>query len=74
MAKRDFSVVGSLFLDSLLAVQELNRRSLKVSSGVEKIKQAGNSFYFEWTGAKLDVRLESTSNPFVAKLEIKRTN
>jgi hypothetical protein len=57
-----------------LAVEELNKRSLAMPSGKAKIKQAGNSFYFEWTGAKLDVRLEPGKDPFVAKLAIKKTS
>ena len=39
----------------------------------QKSKKAGNSFYFEWTGAKLDISLEPTRNPFVARLKIKKT-
>ena len=57
-----------------LADYELSKRSLAMPSGNAKIKQVGTSFYFEWTGAKLDVRLEPTRNPFVAKLKIKKTN
>lgn len=52
---------------------ELAQREIEIPSGSAKIKKAGNSFYFEWTGAQLDVRLESTRNPFVAKLKIKKT-
>ncbi|NYT46743.1 MAG: hypothetical protein H0A75_02920 [Candidatus Methanofishera endochildressiae] len=36
---------------------------MAMPSGKAKIKQAGNSFYFEWTGAKLDVRLEPGKDP-----------
>ena len=57
-----------------LAEHELSKRSLALPSGSAKIKRGGNSWYFEWTGAKLDVRLEPTRNPFVARLEIKNTH
>ncbi|GFO74636.1 hypothetical protein BPLS_P1440 [Bathymodiolus platifrons methanotrophic gill symbiont] len=49
-------------------ITELELRDIEIPSGMAKIKKAGNSFYFEWTGASLDVRLEPTRNPFVAKL------
>ncbi|TXL19714.1 hypothetical protein BMR06_08755, partial [Methylococcaceae bacterium HT5] len=54
-------------------ITELELRDIEIPSGMAKIKKAGNSFYFEWTGASLDVRLEPTRNPFVAKLKIKKT-
>ncbi len=57
-----------------LAEQELSNRNLAIPSGTAKIKRAGNSFYFEWTGAKLDIRLEPTRNLFVARLKIKKTD
>ncbi len=56
-----------------IVVHELAQRDAEIPSGAAKIKKAGNSFYFEWTGAKLDIRLEPTGNPFVAKLKIKKT-
>ena len=52
---------------------ELAKRDTEIPSGTAKIKKAGNSFYFEWTGSRLDIRLEPTSNPFVARLKIKKT-
>lgn len=57
-----------------LVEHELSQRNLPPPSGTAKIKQAGNSYYFEWTGAKLDIKLEPTRNPFVAKLKIKKTD
>ena len=56
-----------------MVTNELELRDIEMPSGNAKIKKVGNSFYFEWTGAKLDVRLEPTRNPFVAKLKIKKT-
>ncbi|NOQ16045.1 MAG: hypothetical protein GQ581_03215 [Methyloprofundus sp.] len=56
-----------------LAIHELNVRELSLPSGKAKIKAVGNSYYFEWTGAQLDIALAPTSNPFVAQLKIKRT-
>ena len=57
-----------------IVVNELAQRDIEIPSGAAKIKKAGNSFYFEWTGAKLDIRLEPTRSPFVAKLKIKKTS
>ena len=56
-----------------IVINELAQRDTEIPSGSAKIKKVGNSFYFEWTGASLDVRLEPTRNPFVAKLKIKKT-
>jgi len=53
---------------------ELAQRNIEIPSGSAKVKKAGNSFYFEWTGAKLDVSLEPTRKPFVARLKIKKTS
>ena len=57
-----------------IVINELAQRDIEVPSGLAKIKKAGNSFYFEWTGAKLDIRLEPTKNPFEARLKIKTTD
>ena len=56
-----------------MVTTELAKRDTEIPSGTAKIKKAGNSFYFEWTGAKLDISLEPTRNPFVARLKIKKT-
>jgi hypothetical protein len=56
-----------------LVMQALNERGLDAPSGGAKVKKAGTSFLFEWTGADLDVVLEPTSDPLVAKLKIKDT-
>ena len=56
-----------------LVMQALNERGLDAPSGSAKVKKAGTSFLFEWTGADLDVVLEPTSDPLVAKLKIKDT-
>jgi hypothetical protein len=52
---------------------ELQALSIEVPSGGAKIKRAGTSFQFEWTGSGRDVVLEPTANPLVAKLTIKET-
>lgn len=55
-------------------VNELVQRDTEIPSGKAKVKKVGGSYYFEWTGANLDVSLEPTANPFVAKLKIKKTH
>ena len=57
-----------------LVTSELGKREIAPPSGTAKIKQVGNSFYFEWSGAQLDVSLEPTNNPFIATLQIKKTH
>ncbi len=57
-----------------IVTHELSKRDIEIPSGAAKVKPAGNSFYFEWTGAQLDVSLDPTGNPFVAKLQIKKTH
>jgi len=56
-----------------LVMQALKERGLDAPSGGAKVKKAGTSFLFEWTGADLDVVLEPTADPLVAKLKIKDT-
>ncbi|MDF1582609.1 MAG: PepSY domain-containing protein [Methyloprofundus sp.] len=58
---------------SAKVTNELALRSIALPSGQAKVKNAGNSFYFEWTGSGLDVLLEPNTNPLEAKLTIKRT-
>ncbi|MCF7969538.1 MAG: PepSY domain-containing protein [Methylococcaceae bacterium] len=54
-------------------VNELTQRSIALPSGEAKVKTAGNSFYFEWTGSAVDVLLEPSVKPLEAKLTIKQT-
>lgn len=63
-------------LDVLLPLvkQELTARGAATPSGTPKIKKAGTSFRFEWTGSNLDVTLEPTPDPAIAKLKIKDTD
>ncbi len=56
-----------------LVEQELQQRSLAFPTGAAKIKSAGDSFAFEWTGSKRDVVLEPTSNELIASLVVKET-
>ena len=56
-----------------LVVQLLEERSLSQPSGGFKVKKAGTSFYFEWTGSNRDVVLQPTETRLEAKLQIKET-
>ena len=56
-----------------LVTQTLATRGLDTPSGGAKIKKAGTSYLFEWTGADLDVQLEPTGHPLMARLTIKDT-
>jgi len=57
-----------------LVTEELKQRDITLPSGKISIKGPGKFYYFIWTGARLDVELEQTNNPFVARLKIKQTN
>jgi len=54
-------------------INELAQRSIALPSGKAKLKTAGNSFYFEWTGAEVDVLLEPSAKLLEVKLTIKQT-
>lgn len=56
-----------------LVTQELVARGLETPTGGAKVKQAGTSYLFEWTGSDLDVVLEPTADPLVAKMKLKDT-
>jgi hypothetical protein len=56
-----------------LVRQALAERGLDTPSGGAKVKQAGTSYLFEWTGADMDIELEPTADPLVARLKIKDT-
>ena len=56
-----------------LAKKELKKQDIEAPSGKAKIKKIGTSFRLEWTGSNMDIILEPTSQPLVAKLEIKHT-
>jgi hypothetical protein len=56
-----------------LVVAQLGQQDLAHPSGGFKVKSAGTSFYFEWTGSNRDVVLSPTANPLEAKLQIKNT-
>jgi len=56
-----------------LAKKELKRRDIEAPSGQAEIKRIGSSLRLEWTGSNMDIIIEPTSQPLIAKLEIKRT-
>jgi hypothetical protein len=57
-----------------LAKKELQRQGLETPTGQAKIKRMGSSFRLEWTGSNMDIIIEPTSEPLIAKLEIKNTS
>jgi len=66
-------VQGELAELVALAKKELKKQDIEAPSGKAKIKKIGTSFRLEWTGSNMDIILEPTSQPLVAKLEIKHT-
>ena len=52
---------------------ELESRGIAEPTGGAKIKKAGTSWKFEWTGSRRDVVLGPTRNPQFARLQIKET-
>ncbi len=57
-----------------LAKKELEKQNKTIPSGQAKIKKIGDAFKLEWTGSNMDVILEPTSQPLIAKLKIKNTS
>ena len=57
-----------------LTKEELKKQNISIPSGQAKIKTIGESFKLEWTGADIDIILEPTSEPLIAKLKIKNTS
>lgn len=57
-----------------LAKKELKKQNLATPSGKAKLKKMGSSFKLEWTGSKIDIVIEPTSQPLMATLEIKNTS
>jgi hypothetical protein len=57
-----------------LVVKNLLEKNLPLPTGQGKIKNAGTSYKFEWTGSNLDIELEPTSDPLFAKMKVKETS
>jgi hypothetical protein len=57
-----------------LATKELKKQNVEPPSGQAKIKRIGSSFKLEWTGSNIDVVVEPTLQPLIAKLQIKNTS
>lgn len=57
-----------------LAKEELERQDIETPSGQANIKRIGSSFRLEWTGSNMDIIIEPTSQPLIAKLEMKKTS
>ncbi len=57
-----------------LAKKELKKRNVAHPTGTAKIKKIGSSYKLEWTGSNMDVVLEPSSRPLVAKLQVKDTD
>ncbi len=56
-----------------LARQVLEEQDIAPPSGGMRVRKAGTSFLFEWTGSNRDLVISPTENPLVAKVEIKDT-
>lgn len=57
-----------------LATNELIKHNIKAPTGQAKIKKIGDAFKLEWTGSKVDIIIEPTQKPLIAKLQIKETS
>lgn len=58
----------------LMAEQELQKRDKALPTGKAKVKKAGTSFKFEWTGSVMDIVIEPTSDPLIAIMSIKKAS
>jgi len=57
-----------------LAKNELKKQNIELPTGQAKIKRIGPAFKLEWTGSNMDIILEPTFQPLIAKLQIKNTS
>lgn len=57
-----------------LAEIELKKLNIATPTGEAKIKRIGSAFKLEWTGSNMDVVLESTPQPLLLKLEVKKAS
>jgi len=57
-----------------IATKELKKQNIEAPTGQAKIKKIGGAFKLEWTGSKVDIIIEPTSKPLIAKLQIKKTS
>lgn len=67
-------VKGELSELVALATNELNKHDIEAPSGQAKVKKIGSAFKLEWTGSKVDIIIEPTSEPLIANLQIKKTS
>ncbi len=67
-------IQGELTELVVLAKNELKRQNVEPPSGQAKIKKIGSSYKLEWTGSNIDVVVEPTLQPLIAKLQIKNTS
>jgi hypothetical protein len=67
-------LTADLGLLTSVAVSELDRLQIDHPSGQAKVKKAGTSFRFEWTGSKRDVLLEPTDDESIARFTVKETS
>lgn len=65
---------GQLIELVALTEKELKQRNISMPTGKAKIKEIGTSFRLEWSGSTMDVMLEPTAQPLIAKLKIKNTS
>jgi len=75
---RELSLAAPLTPDldalSVVAAGYLAEQGVAPPTGDARVRKAGTSFLFEWTGSNRDVLLSPTDNPLIAKVEIKDTS
>lgn len=57
-----------------VALAALDQAELDAPSGKSRVRKTGQSFAFEWTGSRLDVTVEPTADPLIAKVTIKEAS
>jgi len=67
-------IQGELGMLVHVAKRELRKRNIGAPTGQPEIKKVGDSFKLEWSGSRMDVRIEPTLQPLVAQLEIKNAS
>jgi hypothetical protein len=67
-------IKGDLSELVVIATKELEKYDIEAPTGQAKVKNFGEAFKLEWTGSKVDIIVEPTSRPLIAKLKIKKTS
>ena len=68
------SFSGELTEFVLLTENKLNALNFPIPTGEPKIKEKGEKITFEWSGSAIEVKVETTPEMLIAKMEVKKSS